>query len=70
MGLRVKITDSEDEVALPRSLAAAAALHGEVEVVVRDGMVELRRPGWTPREGWDRAFAGPQSEDETRLDWD
>jgi hypothetical protein len=70
MRLTVRITDAEGEIALPRSLAAAAALGGEVEFAVRDGMLELRRPGWTRREGRDEAFAAAGAGGEQRLDWD
>jgi hypothetical protein len=70
MRLRVRITDAGDDIALPRSLAAAAALGDAVEVVVRDGVLELRRVGWTPREGWDEAFAAAGAGGEERMDWD
>jgi hypothetical protein len=70
MRLRATLTDDEGEVRLPRRLAAAAALGGEVEIAVADGRLELRRPGWSDRAAWDDACAGMAEAGDDRCRWD
>jgi hypothetical protein len=70
MRLRVTLTDEDGELRLPRWLAAAAGLGGEVEIVADDGRLELRRPGWSDRSGWDDACARMSEAGDDRCRWD
>ena len=50
----VRIGNSQG-VRIPRPLLEQTGLHGEVELIARDGSL-LIRPARKPREGWAEAF--------------